>query len=491
MPCTFPPEEINGRMLSGVGVPDLRGGLGTSTFYTTQDNLHAGNSEKYVKVFLQDDEIKTYLVGPFHPKAQKDLTVDVIIRIDRQEKCAFLQIPGESQVHKLPLQKWSAWLKVHFKSGLLQAIPGMIRFNLRQIEPEFECFASPVNFDPQNPLFPISSPAGYAAEIENRLGSFYTLGMAEEHDGLIYGRIDENAFWEQCSLVLKERRKLMLAELNRFKEGFFFCLFDTPDRLQHMFWRFRENEHPDEANSNERDWKYAIEEHYRQLDTIIGEALKSVDDQTLLIVLSDHGMNSFKRGLNLNTWLYENGYLCFKKGIQPGEETGEFFQNVDWNRTQAYAIGLGGIYFNMQGREANGILRQSEIGFIEKQILSTLTNLKDDRNGQLAVRSVSPKQDIYQGEYKEEAPDLLVNFSPGYRVSWSTPLGGTPACLFEDNQKRWGGDHVIDPGLIPGVIFVNRPMTTGQPSLVDLAPTILDAIGVPKPEVMEGKNILA
>ncbi len=490
MPCTFPPDDIPGRMLSGVGVPDLRGGLGTSTFYTTRDDVQPESSEKVVKVTVAENTIHSHLIGPYNAKARGDLLVNIKIQINRQASSAHLQIEGESKTLELPLRSWSDWLKVRFKSGLLQAVQGMVRFNLRQIDQEFELYASPINFDPQSPLFPISSPAGYAAEIEGRLGAFYTLGMAEEHDGLIYGRIDEAAFWDQCSLVVRERRKLMLAELNRFKEGFFFCLFDTPDRLQHMFWRFREPDHPAASIPADGDWKFAIEQHYRQLDAIVGEVLKSVDDQTLLMVLSDHGMNSFQRGLNLNTWLLENGYLALKNGGLPGEDHKDFFYNVDWDRTKAYALGLGGIFINLRGRESNGIVPQSQIHQVKSDLIQQISGLRDVERGKVAVRNVKSREEIYSGPYIQEAPDLLVNFSPGYRVSWGTPLGGVPAGLFEDNQKRWGGDHVIDPALVPGVFLMNKPLVHQEPKLVDMAPTILSALGVPKHSVMEGESLL-
>jgi bisphosphoglycerate-independent phosphoglycerate mutase (AlkP superfamily) len=86
---------------------------------------------------------------------------------------------------------------------------------------------------------------------------------------------------------------------------------------------------------------------------------------------------------------------------------------------------------------------------------------------------------------------LLINFSSGYRASWATPLGGLSAELFEDNPKKWTGDHAIDPSLVPGVLFMNRQFHDDRPSLVDLAPTILGALGVPAGPAMEGKSLLS
>lgn len=490
-PCTYPPDDIQGRMLSGVGVPDLRGGLGTSTFYTSREGVKAEHSEKVVHVTPNNGTITTHIIGPRNPKTRQDFTFGITLRLDPSAKKATLHSEGQPNELEIEQGRWSDWLKVKFKVGLLQSVKGVVRFYLRQIQPAFEFYASPINFDPEAPLFPISSPAEYAGEIQARLGTFYTSGMAEDHDGLIYGRFDEAAYWDQCALVMRERENMMFYELRRFSEGLFFCLFDTPDRLQHMFWRFREQDHPANRDNFSSDMGRAIEEHYRTLDAIVGEAMEYVDDQTLFIVLSDHGMNSFQRGLNLNTWLYHNGFLTLKNGAKPGEEeNGDFFRNVDWGRTKAYALGLAGIFLNLKGREATGIVDSDDAQTVKADIIKGLTGLRDPKTGKVAVRSVSTRDQVYTGPYALESPDLVVNFSEGYRVSWGTPLGGVPQGLFEDNVKRWGADHVVDPNLVPGVLFMNHPFDEEKPSLVDMAPTILSALSVPKGPAMEGDDLL-
>ncbi len=233
---------------------------------------------------------------------------------------------------------------------------------------------------------------------------------------------------------------MMIYELDRLDEGFFFCLFDTPDRLQHMFWRFGEAQHPANHYGDERDWKRAIADSYRACDAVVGRAMEYADDETLFITLSDHGMNSFQRGVNLNTWLHDQGLLAFRQGIAPGDEAGDFFRGVDWSRTSAYALGLGGIYLNLKGREEQGIVDSSDAESLKARIVAGLAGLVDPARGQVAVRSVVTREQIYSGPYADESPDLLVNFSSGYRVSWETALGGTPAGQFEDNVKKWGGD---------------------------------------------------
>jgi predicted AlkP superfamily phosphohydrolase/phosphomutase len=349
--------------------------------------------------------------------------------------------------------------------------------------------ASPVNFDPDAPLFPISAPGDYTKELSARLGLYYTAGMIEDHTGLNNGRIEEGGFLDQCRQVLDERRRMMRFELERFREGFFYCLYDTPDRLQHMFWRYRDQTAPGAPAGS--DWAHAIEEHYQECDEIVGEALGHAGEDALFIVLSDHGMSSFRRGLHLNTWLHENGFLAFQQGVRPGEGAGDFFAGVDWSRTQAYALGLGAIYLNLKGREGSGIVAVEDAPRVKRAIAAGLTGLRDEARGAIAVRSVAMSEDLYSGPYQGEAPDLVVNFSEGYRVSWGTPLGGSPAGQFEDNTRHWSGDHAIDPPLVPGALLMNRPFDATDPGLTDLAPTILAAFGLNKGVAMEGRSLLA
>jgi predicted AlkP superfamily phosphohydrolase/phosphomutase len=313
--------------------------------------------------------------------------------------------------------------------------------------------------------------------------------MVEDHNGLTNGRFDEEQFLAQCTSVLRERERMMCYELDRFEEGLFFCLFDTPDRLQHMFWRFREPEHPANRGEPDERWRGVIEEHYRACDAVVGQALARADDRTITIALSDHGFGSFQRGVHLNGWLHAQGLLTLKHGTSPTAEAGDFLRHVDWGRTKAYALGLGGIYLNLAGREADGIVSAGDARRLGQEIAAGLTALHDEARGQPAVSAVVAREDVYSGPCAADSPDLIALFQPGYRVSWSTALGGMGNGLFEDNTKRWGGDHIVDPIHVPGVLFIDRPFHADGASLLDLAPTILAALGVPKGSAMEGKSL--
>lgn len=491
-PCCYPPDDINGRILAGMGVPDVRGGLGTSTFYSSRNNIEPLDSEQIIPVQPNaEGEFNTVLVGPRHPKSRQNLEVPITVRVKKSQHKIEIYTNGQPKVLEIHEGEWSDWLRVKFKAGVLQSVKGMVRFHLVHVDPVFELYASPINFDPCAPLFPISFPSDYGAELQEELGTYYTAGMVEDHNGLSNGRISEDAYLSQCSQVLKEREKMMVFELNRHREGLFFCLFDTPDRVQHMFWRFGESNHPANRGTQNSEFARVIGDHYQCCDAVIGKALEYVDSDTLVIALSDHGMNSFQRGVNVNTWLYEQGFLRLKNGMKPGEDCGDFFPHVDWSQTYAYALGLGGIYLNLQGREGQGIVSLEDSKRVKQAIREGLKGLPDMARSQCAVREVADRDDVYSGPYTKDAPDLLVYFEAGYRVSWSTALGGVPEMLFEDNVKKWGGDHIIDPSLVPGVLFMNKPFNGEHAQMVDLAPTILSALNVPKIDSMEGSLLLS
>src|SRR5262249_19728784 len=263
----------------------------------------------------------------------------------------------------------------------------------------------------------------------------------------------EETFLDQCAIAWREREAMLFHELDSFKSGLLYCLFDTPDRVQHLFWRYLEPGHPANHGAAPRpDLIPTIDDCYRRCDAIVGKALEYCDDQTLLIALSDHGFNSFQRGVHLNSWLHENGFLSLRAGAAPGEEAGDLLRQVDWGQTRAYAIGLSGIYLNLKGREESGIVPPEKAHSVKAAIAGGLAGLRDPaRQGSLAIGRVLPREAVYHGPFLEEAPDLLVDFAPGYRVSWSSSMGGIAQGVFEDNIKKWSGDHIIDPDQVPGV----------------------------------------
>jgi len=495
-PCTFPPDEMGGRMLSGVGVPDLRGSQGTGTFYTQQQDALAVENEQLVILPPSGDSFGSHLIGPRNTRAHPpaDARAEIRIELDRAAARMRIHTGGVPAVVELSRGEWSPWVHVKFKISALQSVSGQVRLFLRALSPHLEFYVSPANFDPAAPLFPVSAPADYARELAAEIGAFSTLGMAEDHTALNNGRIDEAAYLAQCSLVLAERERMMDLELARFREGLFFIVFDTPDRVQHMFWRFRDIAHPFHNPGATRELSRQIEEHYRHYDGVVARVAEQADADTLLVVLSDHGFGTFRRAVHLNTWLWQQGLLALKAGQKPGDSLEDSFAHVDWSKTHAYALGLSGIYLNKKGRERDGIVGvNGDAERVRRAIVSGLSGLADPAASCVAINSVARAEQIYSGACAAEAPDLLVNYAPGYRVSWQTALGGMPGEIFEDNLRRWSGDHIIDPLAVPGILLMNRAAPSGghAADIRDLAPSILAHFGVAPHAAMEGKSLLA
>ncbi len=483
-PCTYPGEVRRGRLLAGLGVPDIRGGLGTTTLYTTRDGVAAAESEQVIPVRFDGRRCRTHVIGPRLPRGG-DASAELEIALTDDPLGAELRA-GPAAV-RVGLGQWSDWLPVKFKVGLLQSAAAIVRFHLVALDP-FTLHATPVNFAPGAPLYPISAPWDYAGELDAALGTYYTAGMVEDHTGLMNGRIDEAAFLDQCAIVMREREAMLGHELARFREGFLFCLFDTPDRIQHLFWRFGEPGHPANREPFDRALARVIADHYRACDAVVGRVVEAAGDDALVIVLSDHGFGSFQRGIHLNGWLCRHGYLSLRRGVEP-REAGDMLRQVDWDRTSAYALGLGGIYLNRRGREANGILDDDAAAATALRLADELGALEDDTRGARAIRRVVRREEVYHGPYLADAPDLLVCPAPGYRASWATGLGGVPGAVFEDNTRRWGGDHIVDPALVPGVLFVSGPFDGARASMLDLGPTILAAFGIPAGSAMVGRSL--
>ena len=331
-----------------------------------------------------------------------------------------------------------------------------------------------------------SSPAYLASGLlftylAKLLGTYATVGLAEDTWALNEGVIDEDAFLEQAYLIHQEREAMFFNALERTRKGVVACVFDASDRIQHMFYRYLDNRA--EGKHSE-----TIEQMYSRMDELVGKTLQYVDDDTVLFVLSDHGFGSFRRGVNLNTWLLENGYLALKNGATTA---GPYFKGVDWSRTRAYTLGLGGLYLNLKGREAGGIVSPGEEAeALKDELIEKLSGLEDTERGEVAIKRVYASSRLYKGPYLAEAPDLIIGYNNGYRTSWDAAQGKiTHESVIDDNTKAWSGDHSLDPLLVPGILFSNRSLDADNPGLEDMAPTALALFGVPEPAYMEGKAV--
>lgn len=428
VPITFPPEEFDGRLLSAMCTPDLRGSQGTFSRFTEPAGELEGPAGETIPFLVRD---------------------------------SFLEIQGAR--FALDEGVYTPWVHLRFPSAR-----GIARFLLTTTG-GFSLYCTPVQIDPEDPAMPISHPRWYAIYLAKLLGAFATLGMAEDTWALNEGAIDQAAFLEQAWSIQKERETMFFSALDRAPRGVVACVFDTTDRVQHMCFH-----QPD-----------VIEPMYVDMDRILGQTLRYVDPGTALFVLSDHGFTSFRRGVNLNTWLLENGYLALRPGT---DGSSEYLADIDWSRTRAYTFGLAGIYLNLRGRESQGIVPESARAALTEELAARLRGLPD--GGQQAIANAYPAAGLFNGPYLAAAPDLIVGYADGYRAGWDAAVGKVSAEVFTENAKHWCGDHCVDPELVPGVLFSNLPLQGADPGLEDLAPTALKLFGVARPAWMEGKALL-
>jgi predicted AlkP superfamily phosphohydrolase/phosphomutase len=486
VPVTFPPEKFPGVLLSGMCVPDLKGSQGTFCLCTTRSSKEKFR-EGGVRVVMKrhGSGWHSYIPGPEDPlkngagsELRADFTVEPVTRKSEA------RITVDSGSFTLAVGEYSPWVPVKFKAGLGFSARGICRFYLKEISPEVEVYVTPVNIDPARPDLPISHPVTYSIYLSKLFGPYATLGLAEDTWALNEDVLDDNAFLAQCYSNHDDRERMLFDALDKTRQGLCACVFDTTDRVQHMFWRYLDDDHPAAREVPKEQRPKIIEQLYGRMDALIGRVMTQIDDDTLLLVVSDHGFKSFARCVNLNAWLHQNGYLVLKENKA---ESGDWFEDVDWSRTRAYTMGLNGLYLNLKGRERHGIVPPENAEALRAELRNKLEGLTDPSTGRTGITGVFDCDATYAGPYVDNAPDLIVGYGEGYRASWDSVMGKVTGQIFEDNLKAWSGDHCIDPRLVPGVLFSNHKIAEEKPAIVDVAPTILKLFGLQIPGHIDGK----
>ena len=495
VPITFPPEKLkNGVQLSAMCVPDLRGTQGSFTMFTTdQERAGSYTGGTLLLVERKADVVIGELPGPPSPFVEdhSEMTVSWVAEIDRDEGRVHFTF-GDTEF-TVGRREYSDWISIEFAAGLGVKVKGLVKVYVNEIAPHFELYVTPINLDPSSPAMPISYPSMFSQYLAKLQGPYATLGLAEDTWALNERMIDERAFLEQTWLINDEREKMFLNSLKKNKNGFTVCVFDATDRIQHMFMRYLDPDNPANRGKDTEIHARAIEDLYVHMDGLLARTMEYVDDRTLLMVISDHGFKQFRRGVNLNTWFLENGYMAPLKDGGNGADgeavIGEYLSNVDWSKTRAYQLGLSGIYLNKKGRESKGILSNEEYRALKKEIKEKLEGMIDTETDQVAISAVYDTAEIMNGPYVGKGPDLIIGYNVGYRASWEGAVGKSSGAAIEDNLKSWSGDHCIDYKLVPGVLFSNRKVAAERPGLIDMGPSILELFGVKVPKYMQGRSI--
>ena len=495
VPITFPPVPFrNGLLLSGMCVPDLRGSQGTFSFFSTDSEGGAARFTGGEQTVLRrkGDVIRSRIVGPDHALLRSGgrMTLPFTLTLAADRGSARMEIEGV-EPFTLRLGEYSEWIELGFRAGLGVKVRGIAKFHLLSLEPHVNLYMTPIHIDPEHPAMPIAHPEVYAIYLARKQGKFATLGLAEDTWALNNRVIDEKIFFEQAMTFYEERERMFLDAVKQSKRGLVTTVFDTTDRVQHMFYRYLDPTHPANAGKDTEVWKDAIARVYERADALLGKVWNLVDDpDTVFMVISDHGFTNFRRGVNINSWLRDHGYLVLKDADR--RTSGEWFDGVDWTKTRAFALGLTGIFVNRKGREKSGIVAEgAEYRQLVQELAEKLGQLIDPASGQRCVRRVAVSQQFFRGPYRFDAPDLLVGWDGGYRNSWECAVGQVTEQVFADNTKSWSGDHCVDPSIVPGVFFCNRAIVAESPRLIDVPASVLRLFGQQVPGYMQGRMLFA
>ncbi len=505
VPITFPPDRFYGVQLSAMCTPDLRGTHGVFSFFTEADAeapaqtpgdsyaaldadpaSEAGVGGDVTHVERDGDVVRGVLRGPVHPLRTDGRELTIPFRVTRRGDAITLHLQGR----KIPLlpDQYTDWIAVDFRALGVLKVRGVCRFLLKQFDPTFQLYCTPVQIHPERPVMPIGHPRQFSKYLSKLLGVYSTLGLAEDTWALSEGRVDEDDFLRQAYDIHAEREAMFFDALKRVRKGLVTCVFDAPDRIQHMFWRFIDDEHPAADDAARERHGHVIREMYEKMDDLVGRAMATLGEDTAFFVMSDHGFKTFRRGVDLNAWLLKHGYLVLKDGARTSDRA--YLADVDWSKTRAYSMGLAGIFLNRAGREAEGIVPADAADALAREIADGLTGLTDPQTNAAAVHEAMPRETVYRGPYVGEAPDVVVGYTVGYRVSWDSVIGKTSGGVFSDNLKAWSGDHCVHPSLAPGVLFSSRPLADGRsPRIEDIGPTTLDLFGVSTPGYMDGASL--
>lgn len=543
MPVTFPAEEFppGSTMLSGLGVPDMRGRVGTPSYYTSNPRFDPGDNQfslELLRLPAKRGEIETTVVGPFNlpfhqyvlqrerERAQREQLPAAERKEREKELEAALERAGVQRRVDLPMRlsvddrqlcwevsrqrgcltpgEWTDWVVLDFPLNwlvdALQPLRGMARLKLIALEPEVELYMTPINFHPSCHPIAYSWPPDWAEKLSDSVGPFKTIGWAVDTWSYPSGVGGIDLFLEDMNYTVDQSEKILYRSLTEDPPDILVHYFEFTDRAGHMMWHNLDDGHPLFVPELAPRYREEMRKTYQRMDEIIGRVREMVGPEPLFLVASDHGFSSFRRQINYNTWLYQNGYLSLRgktrtrnlEQLFDKDVTGvDVFSGIEWSRTKAWAMGLGAIYINLVGREAQGtVMPGDEYERVIAEIRDGLEGAVDPATGECPVFKVYRREEIYHGFDPAKIPDLRPANKLNYRVSWQDTLGGLSTEVFEDNLRYWSGDHCsLEPSLVPGILLVNRPLGVPDPRIEDVAPSILAELGIAPDDTLDGRVI--
>ncbi len=485
VPYNYPLPADGATAFAGLGVPDARGINSSFTLLTTDKERAVGPPPAGGQLALLEkidaSAWRAMLEGPaigVDGKKQKTFS-QILVRKDGER----LQIELGGKKQSLAVGETGTYVPVQFVPVPSLTIKGVTRLTVRRGAPTPEIYVEPVSMTPEEPYLGLANPKAFGQELWRRFGPFKTVGWIDDTSALGAGAMDEAQFLREAFGTMQLQERILQAALAEGKDRVLITVFTAPDRIGHMFYRFWDKAHPAHPQDSDPAFVRALDDSYVRMDQIVGQVQAHLSPKDTLLVMSDHGFTSFRRGLNLNRWLIDHGYMTLKRGVAKPRD---FFLDVDWSRTKAYALGTGSIYLNLIGREAHGSVPAADANALAHTIGKELLAVKD--GAVPVVLATYLGDDVYQGQARSDAPDVRVALAKGYRASWATSLGGAPPELFEDNTKKWSGDHAsARPEDVPAFLGTNKKLSKPDPAIADIAATVYKFVGVKPPVGVVGR----
>ncbi len=298
---------------------------------------------------------------------------------------------------------------------------------------------------------------------------------------------DKEALLQQIYRMTNVRFKVVKHLVQTKPWRFFMYVEMGPDRLHHAFWKYHDPEHPKHVPGS--PFANAIKDYYQHIDDQIGELLTLVDDDTIVLVVSDHGAKRMDGGICINEWLRREGYLVLRQG--PAAEEGVVplsKAEMDWSKTRAWGAGgyYGRVFLNVKDREAQGAVPAQDYDQVVDELASKLAAIPDPQGREIHTRVFKPR-DVYR-ECRGIPPDLIVHFGDLYWRSVGS-LGHGGIYTFENDIGPDDANHAQH-----GIFILCDPhrkigRQVSGVHVMDITPSVLDLFGLPVPADMQGKVI--
>lgn len=464
-PATFPARPASPvRTVPGLGTPDIQGRLGVGMLFAADPESEQTDRKTLVAPLTPQgkDRYRGQLQGPARKRRGGQEHATLAFQLTVRHDAVHLQIDRQSIA--LTEGRWSPIVELTFRLGLFVRLRVLTRVIVTQMQPTLKLYFLPLQLHPLHSPWRFGTPRTFLKELWRDCGPFLTLGWPQDTTGLEDGCITDSQFLALCDDIFARREHILLHQLQCFDEGVLAAVFDTLDRVQHMFWRDR----PD-----------IVEQWYQKLDALVGKASARLAGSghapAKVLVVSDHGFAKFDYKVHLNRWLLDHGYLATQAENAAFTPADQSLRSAAWHQSQAYAVGLNSVYLNLAGREGQGTVQPNEVDAVTERLCTALQQWQGP-DGRGVVQQVWRREAVFEGPYAAYGPDLVIGYAPGYRGSAQTGLGQWTAQSIEPNYDHWGADHCIDPQAVPGVIFANQDLGNfPHPSYRDMPALTIDA----------------